>query len=162
MRELLGLTKHFTILDESDSTTLIKEAMKELGLDPKQYDPKKIKNIISREKGKFTHLADYAEKATDYLGKIVAQVWSLYEKKKTKENSLDFDDLLLKATKLLKENKEIRKIYQEKWEYIHIDEYQDTNEVQYLMSKLAFRKIIKISAWWETPTKIFIPGAEQI
>ena len=133
---LLGLTKHFTILDEGDSTTLIKEILKELDIDPKQYDPKKIKNIISRKKGEFIHLADYTEKVRDPLGKIVAQVWNLYEKQKMKENSLDFDDLLLKATKLLKENEKIRKIYQEKWEYIHIDEYQDTNEVQYLMSKL--------------------------
>ena len=133
---LLGLTKYFTILDEGDATTLIKNILKELGIDPKQYDPKKIKNVISREKGKFVHLSDYAEGASDTLGKIVAQVWNLYEKQKMKENSLDFDDLLLKATKLLKENVEIRKIYQEKWDYIHIDEYQDTNEVQYLMSKL--------------------------
>ena len=133
---VLGLTRHFTILDESDSTTLIKESIKEIGLDPKQYDPKKIGNVISREKGKFTHLRDYEERKHDYLGKIVAQVWNLYEKKKAKENSLYFDDLLLKATKLLKDNEQIRKIYQEKWEYIHIDEYQDTNEVQYLMSRL--------------------------
>ena len=132
----VGVTKHFTILDESDSISLIKESIKELGLDPKQYEPKKIRNIISREKGKFTHLSDYTERASDYLSKVVAQVWNLYEKKKMKENSLDFDDLLLKATKLLKENEAIRKIYQDKWEYIHIDEYQDTNEVQYLMSKL--------------------------
>ncbi|HEX7586305.1 MAG TPA: 3'-5' exonuclease, partial [Patescibacteria group bacterium] len=93
----------------------------------------------SREKGKFVHLADYAERENgegSSLGKIVAQVWNLYEKQKMKENSLDFDDLLLKATKLLKENAEIRKIYQEKWDYIHVDEYQDTNEVQYLMTKL--------------------------
>ena len=133
---ILGLTKYFTILDENDSISLIKETIKEVGLDPKQYEPKKIRNIISREKGKFTHLSDYSETASDHLGKIVAQVWNLYEKKKKQENSLDFDDLLLKAVKLLKENEDIRKIYQEKWEYIHIDEYQDTNEVQYLMSKL--------------------------
>lgn len=136
---LLGLTRHFTILDENDSTTLIKESLKELGIDPKQYDPKKLKNIVSREKGKFINLSDYAERegnGTNTLGKIVTQVWNLYEKKKTKENALDFDDLLLKATKLLKENEEIRKIYQEKWQYIHIDEYQDTNEVQYVMSKM--------------------------
>jgi len=132
----VGVTKHFTILDESDSISLIKGAIKELGLDPKQYEPKKIRNIISREKGKFTHLADYAETKNDYLSKVVAQVWNIYEKKKKQENSLDFDDLLLKATKLLKDNEAIRKIYQEKWEYIHVDEYQDTNEVQYLMSKL--------------------------
>ena len=144
---ILGLTRHFTILDESDSNTLIKESIKEIGLDPKQYDPKKIGNIISREKGKFTQLADYEERVNNFtsngpgfLEKIVGDVWNLYEKKKSKENSLDFDDLLLKATKLLKENEEIRKIYQEKWEYIHIDEYQDTNEVQYLMSKLLSEK----------------------
>jgi len=133
---MLGLTRHFTILDESDTTALIKEIMKELDLDPKQYDPRRIKNIISREKGKFTHLENYAERATNSLEKIVLQVWPLYEKKKNKENSLDFDDLLLKSVKLLKENEAIRKIYQEKWDYIHIDEYQDTNEVQYLMSRL--------------------------
>ncbi len=140
---ILGLTKYFTILSDSDSTSLVKEAIKEIGLDPKEYDPRKIKNAISREKGKFTDLSDYSERANDpisggtnYLDKIVAQVWEIYEKKKKKENSLDFDDLLLKAVKLLKENEKIRKIYQEKWEYIHIDEYQDTNEVQYLMSKI--------------------------
>ncbi|MCC7160772.1 UvrD-helicase domain-containing protein, partial [Candidatus Nomurabacteria bacterium] len=132
----LGLTRHFTILDEGDTTSLIKDIIKEIGIDPKMYDPKKIKNIISREKGKFTHLEDYAEKESSTLGRIVAQVWGLYEKQKMKENSLDFDDLLLKTAKLLKEKEEIRKSYQEKWTHIHIDEYQDTNEVQYLMSKL--------------------------
>jgi DNA helicase-2/ATP-dependent DNA helicase PcrA len=136
---LLGLTRYFTILDEGDSTGLIKDILKGLGIDPKQYDPKKIKNIISREKGKFIYLADYEERegmGTGPLGKIVAQVWNLYEKQKMKENALDFDDLLLKATKLLKENEKVRRIYQDKWEYIHVDEYQDTNEVQYLMCKL--------------------------
>ena len=101
--KLLGLTKYFTILDEGDTTTFVKETLKELGIDPKQYDPKKIKNIISREKGKFTHLTDYAEREKSVYGEIVTRVWGLYEKKKSKENSLDFDDLLLKATKLLKD-----------------------------------------------------------
>lgn len=133
---LVGLTKYFTILDESDSAALVKEAEKELGVDPKQYEPKKIRNIISREKGKFISWEEYGEGRTDTLGRVVARVWNLYEQKKMKENALDFDDLLLKTVKLLKENEEIRKIYQEKWQYLHIDEYQDTNEVQYLMSRL--------------------------
>src|ERR1035437_3430670 len=77
---ILGLTRYFTILDESNSTSIIKEAIKEVGVDPKQYDPKKIKNIISREKGKFVQVEDYTEKAIDYLSKIVAQVWGIYEK----------------------------------------------------------------------------------
>ena len=87
-----------------------------------------IENILKSEveidldkKGKFTNLGDYTENANDYLSKIVAQVWNIYENKKTKENSLDFDDLLVKATKLLKDNLEIRKIYQDRWEYIHIE-----------------------------------------
>ncbi len=140
---LLGLTKYFTILDDSDTNSLIKESLKELNLDPKQYEPRKIKNIISREKGKFTKLSEYIERANDptlggggYLAKVIAQVWELYEKKKHKENSLDFDDLLLKATTLLQDNKEILEMYQDRWQYIHIDEYQDTNEVQYKMTKL--------------------------
>ncbi|OGI66128.1 hypothetical protein A3A95_00205 [Candidatus Nomurabacteria bacterium RIFCSPLOWO2_01_FULL_39_18] len=152
---VLGLTKYFTILDESDSTILIKESLKELGIDPKQHDPKKIKNIISREKGKFVHLPMFTEERTDYVGKIVAQVWNLYEKKKEKENSLDFDDLLLKATKLLQEREEIRQIYQEKWEYIHIDEYQDTNEVQYLMSKLLSEKHKNIAVVGDADQNIY-------
>lgn len=135
----LGLTRHFTILDEGDAISIIKESLKELNLDPKEYEPKKIKGIISREKGKFTKLEEFKEQAisfNEYLNKVASQVWELYEKKKNKENSLDFDDLLLKATILLKENENIRKIYQNRFKYIHIDEYQDTNEIQYLMSKL--------------------------
>jgi DNA helicase-2/ATP-dependent DNA helicase PcrA len=137
---ILGLTKYFTILDDGDTNSMIKDILKELGIDPKQYEPRKIKNIISREKGKFVHLEDYAESSANTLSKIVSQVWNLYEKRKMKENALDFDDLLLKATNLLKQNKEIREHYQDKWEYIHIDEYQDTNEVQYLMTKLLSEK----------------------
>ena len=134
---LLGLTRYFNILDEGDAVSIIKDIEKELGIDPKMYEPKKIKGIISREKGKFVHLPEYAESnSANTMGKIVANVWRLYEDRKKKENSLDFDDLLLQATKLLKDNAEVRKMYQEKWEFVHIDEYQDTNEVQYLMSKL--------------------------
>jgi len=135
---LLGVTRHFTILDDSDSSSIIKESLKELGLDPKQYEPKRIKGIISREKGKFTELEDFG--GGGYMDNIVKQVWTLYEKKKGEENALDFDDLLLKTVKLLKNNKEVRNLYQDRWEYIHIDEYQDTNEVQYLMSKLLAEK----------------------
>ncbi|HEU0085689.1 MAG TPA: UvrD-helicase domain-containing protein [Candidatus Paceibacterota bacterium] len=132
---LLGLTKYFTILDDGDSLSIIKEAIKEVGLDPKQYEPRRIKGIISREKGNFTLLSDYRNRE-DYMAKIAGEVWEIYESKKAKENALDFDDLLVKSVRLLKENEEVRKMYQQRWEYLHIDEYQDTNEAQYLMSKL--------------------------
>lgn len=133
---LVGVTKNFTILDDSDTNSIIKEALKEAEIDPKQYEPKRIKGIISREKGKFTKMEEYITNAEDYLSRIVARIWKIYEEKKAKENALDFDDLLIKATRLLKENKEVREYYQQKWNYVHIDEYQDTNEAQYIMSKL--------------------------
>ncbi|MEK7140707.1 MAG: UvrD-helicase domain-containing protein, partial [Patescibacteria group bacterium] len=128
--KVLGLTRYFTILDEDDAKTLIKEAVKELGHDPKQYAPGQIRAIISMEKGNFMTLEGYREKTRSSFQELVWRVWRIYETKKAKENALDFDDLLLKTTKLLKENEAVRKIYQERWEYIHIDEYQDTNEVQ--------------------------------
>lgn len=144
---LLGLTRYFSILDDGDTNSLIKESLKSLSLDPKEYEPRKIKSIISREKGKFTTVFDYKERENDpfasggsRLGRVVGQVWELYEKKKAEENALDFDDLLLKSVKLLKERKDILEMYQERWKYIHIDEYQDTNEVQYLMSRMLSEK----------------------
>jgi DNA helicase-2/ATP-dependent DNA helicase PcrA len=152
---LLGHTRYFTILDESDAASLIKEALKELEIDPKQYDPKRIRNIISREKGKFVHPEEYAASAEGTIGKIVARVWNIYERKKMKENALDFDDLLLKAVRLLKENAEVRKVYQERWEYIHIDEYQDTNEVQYLLSKLLCERSKNICAVGDADQNIY-------
>ena len=133
----LGLNRHFAILDENDSSSFIKEILKELDI---ETDPRKVRNIISWEKGKFTDAEGYRERLNTYGGgqiaRIVAQVWPIYERKKARENSLDFDDLLLKSVKLLKEKERIRDFYREKWHYVHIDEYQDTNEVQYLMSRL--------------------------
>lgn len=133
---LLGVTRHFTILDEGDAISMIKEILKNRGYDPKQYDPKKIKGVISRQKGSFIEASEYGEGANSYLGNIVGEVWPLYEKQKSDENSLDFDDLLLKSAKLLDTNEQVRKNYQNLWQYIHIDEYQDTNEVQYKIAKL--------------------------
>lgn len=153
---LLGLTRYFNILDEGDAVSMIKDIEREIGIDPKMYEPKKIKGIISREKGKFVHLPEYTESnSANTLGKIVASVWRLYEDRKKKENSLDFDDLLLQATKLLKDNAEVRKLYQEKWEYIHIDEYQDTNEVQYLMSKLLSENNLNICVVGDADQNIY-------
>ena len=137
---LLHLTRYFTILDESDSARLIKEILKERGYDPKQYDPGRIKGIISREKGNFVDLPEYQERTEEpgasYIARIVAEIWAPYEERKIKENSLDFDDLILQSAKLLQENEGVRKIYQDRWKYIHIDEYQDTNQTQYLLSRL--------------------------
>ncbi|MEK7116636.1 MAG: UvrD-helicase domain-containing protein [Patescibacteria group bacterium] len=130
-----GVKKYFSIYDKEDSKRLVKEALVKNGYDPKQFEPGKILAIISREKGNFVSANEYFEMAgTEYFGGIVAKVWQDYEIILKKENALDFDDLLLVAAKLL-QKEEIRKTYSNKWKYIHIDEYQDTNKVQYQIAE---------------------------
>lgn len=137
---LIGLTRHFTIYDRGDSKRAVKEALEELGLDVKQYEPGAILNIISREKGDGISLTTYrggsGNSPKDYFAKIVGQVWEKYEATLQKEKSLDFDDLLLKTANILKTHPEVRKKYSSIWKYIHIDEYQDTNRVQYEIASM--------------------------
>ncbi len=132
----VGVTQHFTILDQSDSVSIAREAMNSLGIDPKKYDPKRIRGIISKQKGEGVSVSEFREGESSTIGKIIGSVWRKYEELKAKENSLDFDDLLLKSMNLLEKNLDIRQKYQERFKYLHIDEYQDTNEVQYKMAKL--------------------------
>jgi DNA helicase-2/ATP-dependent DNA helicase PcrA len=134
--QALGLTRNFTIFDEEDARAIIKEAIISRGLDPKQFEPRKIKAIISRNKGDFITRDTFGEKASSYLEEVVHSIWGEYEERAKKEQALDFDDLLLLPTLLLQRNPELRKQYQDLWKYVHIDEYQDTNKVQYTLSKL--------------------------
>ncbi|MFA6095132.1 MAG: UvrD-helicase domain-containing protein [Candidatus Paceibacterota bacterium] len=135
--QLIGVPRHFAIFDRNDSKRAVKDAIESLGFDTKQYEPGKFLNIISKQKGDLITVTDYANKVgNDYTGKIVLSVWKKYEETLQKESALDFDDLILKTAKLLETNKEVREKYQNQWKYIHIDEYQDTNEVQYNIAKL--------------------------
>ncbi len=130
----LGIAKNFTILDEDDALKLIKECLVESKIDPKQFDPGRIRNNISRLKNQMMTADEFADDSV--FEKILGKVWRLYEEKTKAQNLLDFDDLLLKPVLLFKKDEEALKKYQERWRYIHIDEYQDTNEVQYILSKL--------------------------
>jgi len=133
----LGLSKRFTIFDRSDSLSAIKEAVRESDLDPKSFEPGKLLSAISREKGKMVELSEFkARSEGEYFPAIVADIWEKYEAVLKKEKALDFDDLLLKTALLLKNEPSIREHYQKLWRYIHIDEYQDTNHVQYMIAKL--------------------------
>lgn len=133
----LGLTRYFTIFDRSDSRRAVKDALVELGLDPKQYDPGTILSIISKEKGNSVNVSQFFETVgNDYMREVIHNAWQKYEAALRKEKALDFDDLLLKSAELLEKNPEIRAHYQNVWHYIHIDEYQDTNKVQYKIAKL--------------------------
>jgi len=132
-----GIRKHFTIFDRDDSQRAVKEALVTVGLDPKTHDPGRLMSIISKEKGRGINVGDYrSHKAYGYIGSVVEQCWPEYERNLERNGALDFDDLLLKTMRLLKENPAVREFYRNTWRYIHVDEYQDTNRVQYEISQI--------------------------
>lgn len=128
--ELLKLPRHFNIFDTADSKKALKDAFVSFGLDPKEHLDK-VRHIISAEKGRGNEVRDYMEHgAFDYTSELTKKVWTKYEETLTREHALDFDDLLLKTLKLLRRHPDVLKKYQERFLYIHVDEYQDTNKVQ--------------------------------
>jgi DNA helicase-2/ATP-dependent DNA helicase PcrA len=133
---VIDISKNFTIYDRSDSKTAVKDAINSLGHDPKQFEPGKILSMISRAKGDALTIEKFKEKRPDYFGEVVAGVWEKYESILKKDKALDFDDLLQKTVILLEQSKEVRDYYQNRFRYIHIDEYQDTNAVQYRIAEL--------------------------
>lgn len=133
----IGLPKNFSILDRQDSKKIVRDALKQEGYDPKEHDPNKILGTISRSKGDMLTPEEYKEKDSNpYRSEMIAKVWQVYDKKNRENKTLDFDDLLVETARLLRDNKAVREAFQKKWQYIHIDEYQDTNEVQYLITKI--------------------------
>ncbi len=135
--ERLGYEKDFVIYDTTDSKSLIKECMKELDISEKTYPVRSVMSTISRAKDDVMS-PEVFEKVykNDYRMHIISQVYSLYQRKIKKNNALDFDDLIVKTIQLLTENEEIREKYQEKFKYIMVDEYQDTNNAQYMLISL--------------------------
>lgn len=139
--KLIGIPRHFTIFDQTETTALIKEALKAKNFDPKQYEPRKIHHIISKQKNNLISLDDFLASAGDnFFHKIIVAVWQKYEELLAERKALDFDDLILKSVLLLRKEKDAREHYLNKWEYIHIDEYQDTNKAQYELSRLLVGK----------------------
>lgn len=133
--EFFNLPRHFGIFDKGDSKSAIKSAMENLGIDPKTNEPAKFMHFISNQKGGGVTFEEFDNKnPKGYFEETVAKVWKEYEHTLKVEKALDFDDLLLKTLKLL-QNPEILERYQNRWRYIHIDEYQDTNKVQYDIAK---------------------------
>ena len=133
----IDIPRHFTIFDQTETLATVKDSLKAKNFDPKQYEPRKIHHIISKQKNDLTSLDDFLESAgNNFFYKIVATVWQKYEELLTERKALDFDDLILKSVLLLQKEKSAREHYLNKWEYIHIDEYQDTNKAQYALSRL--------------------------
>ncbi|MCH7883530.1 UvrD-helicase domain-containing protein [Patescibacteria group bacterium] len=132
----IGLSSHFTILDEEDRLSLIKDTIKELKLDLKQFQPSRMKSLISQKKGDLISIDDFREEANDYFSRTLGEIWQKYEDKLKMAHALDFDDLLTRTLMLLRARSDILSAYQKQWEFIHIDEYQDTDHVQYILANL--------------------------
>lgn len=132
----LGLLRHPTIFDSADSLSVIKRSVEQLSLDPKINDPSKIRSIISREKGDFVSQKEYQQKVATAQMDIIASVWRIYEEELKRQKAVDFDDLIVRTVHMLEDHADIRSFYQNRFKYVHIDEYQDTNGAQYAFIKL--------------------------
>jgi len=136
----VGLLHNFSIYDSDDSENLIKEIMLEMKIDIKQIRPKAIAHFIEAAKNDMVTPAQFPNHFGGYIEDITAQVYPAYQEQLKAQNSVDFGDLLFLAVKMLEENEEVRKYYQDKYKYILIDEYQDTNNAQYRFAKLLSEK----------------------
>jgi len=138
--DILNLTNNFTILDSDDVLSIIKKILKELNYDPKQYSPSYIRNRISFIKNENLSLGEIDKFFNTDAEQVAKEVYIKYQDILKNNNSVDFDDLLRLPVKLFNENQDILEKYQEKFKYILVDEYQDTNEVQYQLNKLLSKK----------------------
>jgi len=136
----LGMSSNYVIYDEKDSLSLISSVEKDLDIDIKRFPPKAVRAVISDAKNKLIDHEGFSKKAVDYFEKTVAKIYSLYQEKLFKANALDFDDLLMFTVEVLKLFPEVREKYQEKFKYILVDEFQDTNIAQNEIVVLLSRK----------------------
>ena len=134
--DVLGLRRHFTIYDRSDSLRAIKQSLERANYNPKEFEPRKILGKISRAKGDAKTPIEFKETSSSYPDRVAAEVWIHYEEIMRGEHALDFDDLLIKTLRLIEEYPHVREVLQNRYQYIHIDEYQDTNRVQFEIVRL--------------------------
>ena len=134
--EVLGLRRHFTIYDRADSLRAIKQALTAANYDPKEFEPRTILGKISKAKGDAKTPQTFKDEASSYPDRVAAEVWVKYEEIMKAEHALDFDDLLIKTLRLIENHIPVREALQKRFRYIHIDEYQDTNRVQFEIAKL--------------------------
>ena len=135
--ERIGFSKHFTIYDTDDSKRVMKEVLRVLDIDEKRLPVKYVLNEISRAKDSLMTPADYTDSAGyDVNKKLIGQAFEKYEEMLKKADAMDFDDIIVNTVKLLKENPDVLEYYQRRFRYVMVDEYQDTNHAQYVLTSL--------------------------
>jgi DNA helicase-2/ATP-dependent DNA helicase PcrA len=131
IEQLDGFTRNFTIYDKGEQVTVVKDILRQLGLDDKQYSPRSIHDLIGKAKNDFIKPSTYADTVEGFYEKIVARVYPEYQDTLRKNNALDFDDLLNFTVELFRNYPDVLEYYQKKFEHVLVDEYQDTNQCQY-------------------------------
>ena len=132
----IGYSRTFSILDSGDQQSVIKQILKDLNIDSKKYDYRALLGAISSAKNELINSEEYEKTAAGYYEKVVSDVYKEYEKRLRKNQALDFDDLIMKTILLFERVPEVLSYYQRKFQYIHVDEYQDTNRAQYMLVKM--------------------------
>ncbi len=133
---LPGLKPDYAIYDSADQSATIKKVIKNLNLDTKNWPPASVKAAISRAKNELMDAEAFSKNAMDFASKTIARIFTGYETALRRANAIDFDDLLLMTAKMLRDNAEVRQQCQDRWQYLMIDEYQDTNHAQFLIASL--------------------------
>ncbi len=151
----LGYKSNFVIMDSDDTLTLVKKIIKDLGYDPKRFNPYMIRNKISSNKSEFVSPSEYKKFVHSEDDDIIYKVYKKYDEILFKNNSVDFDDLLILPIKLFKTYPDVLDYYQEKYKYIMVDEYQDTNEAQYQIIKLLAAKYRNIACVGDNDQSIY-------
>ena len=152
---LLGYQNNFTILDSDDSLSVVKKIMKELNIDSNKYSYKAVRNSISNNKNEMIDEVAFEKFVyTDY-DEVVKEVYKKYQRNLKINNAIDFDDLLILPLKLFKEYNSVLSEYQDRYKYVFIDEYQDTNEPQYLLSKMIAAKYRNLTVVGDMDQAIF-------
>ncbi|MFE5324664.1 DNA helicase PcrA [Paenibacillus sp. NPDC056579] len=151
----MGFSSSFTILDSGDQLSVVKNCMKELNIDSKKFEPKAVQAAISTAKNELKSPEMLESLIGDYFDGIVARVYKLYQKKLKSNNSLDFDDLIMTTIQLFKEVPEVLEFYQNKFQYIHVDEYQDTNRAQYMLCLMLADKHKRICVVGDSDQSIY-------
>ncbi|NTV40658.1 MAG: UvrD-helicase domain-containing protein [Candidatus Moranbacteria bacterium] len=138
--EVLGYGKTFNIIDDQDQQALVKKILKQLEIDPQQFNPRAILAAISKEKNELRTAEQFAEQIGGYYEEIVSRVYNAYQKQLKENNSLDFDDIIMLTAQLFQNFPQILEKYQQFFRYIMVDEYQDTNRAQYILINLLASK----------------------
>ncbi|MFT4414603.1 DNA helicase PcrA [Fredinandcohnia humi] len=151
----IGFNRNFSILDTTDQLSVIKNILKEKNLDPKKFDPRSILNGISSAKNELRTPEEYAKTAGGMYDQVISEVYTMYQKRLRKNQALDFDDLIMTTIQLFQRVPEVLEFYQRKFQYIHVDEYQDTNRAQYILVKLLASRFKNICVVGDSDQSIY-------